>query len=78
LLSVFLPGLQEISTLYESLSSHPRIGTYRIYIAVFRIRKYFLRIRGSVILNYGSESGSVRPVNYGSGPVSYFGILVAI
>ncbi len=71
MLSVFLPGLQEISTLYESLSSHPRIGKYRI-------RKYFLRVRGSGILNYGSKSGSVREINYVYGPVSYLGILVAI
>ncbi len=41
---------------------------------MFRIMKYVLRIRESVILNYGSGSG--LPINYGSG--FYFEIVVAI
>ncbi len=46
----------------------------RVMRAVLGIRKYFFRIRGSVILIYGS--GSWRPVNYGSG--SYLDIFVGL
>jgi hypothetical protein len=46
--------------------------------AVFRIRKYFVRIRicGSVILNYNYGSRSGRPFNYRSIP--FLDIVVAV
>ncbi len=44
---------------------------YSKQISVLRIRKYFfrIRIRGAVILTNGSRSGSMRPVNCGSGQI---------
>ncbi len=37
------------------------------WFSVFRVRKYFFRICGSVVMNYGS--GSERPIYYGSGRI---------